>query len=374
MLLFLPLAHVFARSMQCAAITSRVTIGYCTNRARLANDMTSFKPDFVLGVPVVFDHIRRTTRTQARSRRAEFAFRAAESAAEAWSRAQDIGGPSWGLRLRHAIFDVLIYRMIRASFGGRCIGAISGGGALGPEVGHFFRGVGLPILEGYGLTESSGGATSNLQDATRMGTVGRPMAGITVRIAENNEILLHGDTIFTGYWNNPAATQESLDRGWLHTGDTGELDDDGYLTITGFIKDMLVTTGAENVAYTEIENRVRSHPLIEHCMVLGDRRPYAAALVTLDPHALATWRTEHARHDSCPPDLADDPQLRASVQTAVDDANTVITTAYGIKKFTILPTNFTIKNGELTPEGALNRDTIEEHFSKHIASLYTARS
>lgn len=372
MLLFLPLAHVFARSMQCAAIEAGVTVGYSPGPDRLLSDLAGFEPSFILAVPAVFDKIRKGVLASARSPMRRWTAQAADSAALAWSLARDAGRPGTILRARRAVFDRLVYRRLRGSFGRRCIGAVCGGGRLEPELGHYFRGVGVPIIEGYGLTESCGGATANSASATKFGTVGRPFAGVSVRIAEDGEVLLRGPVVFAGYWNDEESTRAVLDDGWLRTGDTGTLDDDGFLSLTGNTKDMLVTTAAENVAYLELEKRLRTHPLLRQCMVVGHERPFAAALVTLEPDAVRDWLRDHGRTAQADlGDLADDKELHADIQLAVDDANAVLTTAHGIKKFRLLPTDFTQEREELCSDGELCRETVLENRRDDIEALYS---
>ncbi|HEY9414509.1 MAG TPA: AMP-binding protein, partial [Pseudonocardia sp.] len=299
-------------------------------------------------------------------------FDAAAATAEQWSRAQP--SPGLTLRVKHAVFDKLVYSTLRAALGGRCTAAVSGGAALGERLGHFFRGIGIPVYEGYGLTETSGGATVNTPDAQRIGTVGRPLAGSGVRIADDGEVLLSGDLVFRGYWHNPEATAEALADGWFHTGDIGELDDGGYLRITGRKKELIVTAGGKNVAPAPLEDRLRAHPLISQSMVVGDARPFIAALITLDPEALPKWREEHGKAVPDDPesatDLVGDADLLAEIDAAVADANTAVSHAEGIKKFRVLPHDFTEAGGELTPTLKLKRTVVTSSYVRDIAALY----
>ena len=291
----------------------------------------------------------------------------------AYSEALDSpGGPSLPLRMQHRLFDRLVYRKLRAALGGRCRDAISGGAPLGARLGHFFRGVGVTVLEGYGLTETSPAAAVNLVSAIRIGTVGRPLPGVSVRIADDGEILIKGEIVFQGYWNNPEATAEALDEdGWFRSGDLGNLDGDGFVSITGRKKEIIVTAGGKNVAPAMLEDRVRAHPLISHCVVVGDRRPFIGALVTIDEDAWPKWLAEHGHPTETPvADLREDPGLGAEIQSAVDDANRAVSSAESIKKFRILPRDLTEATGELTPSLKVKRDVVHQTYAAEIAAIY----
>jgi long-chain acyl-CoA synthetase len=371
-LLFLPLAHVFARIIQCSSVYTRVALGHTPDVKNLVADLADFQPSFVLSVPRVFEKVYNGAKQKAHADGKGRIFDAAEATAIAWSRAQDTGGAGLGLRLRHAAFDKLVYSKLRGVLGGRCIAAVSGGAPLGERLGHFFRGIGVPVLEGYGLTETTAATTVNNEDAFKVGTVGRPVAGVTVRIADDGEIMIKGDTVFRRYWNNEQATDEVLEQGWLHSGDLGELDDEGFLRITGRKKEIIVTAGGKNVAPAVLEDRIRAHPLVSQCMVVGDQQPFIGALVTIDQEAFPAWRAEHGKpEDASMADLAEDADLRAEVQGAVDEANKAVSAAEAIRKFRILPVDFTENSGELTPTLKLKRAVVAKSFSDEIEAIYT---
>ncbi len=372
-LLFLPLAHSFARLIQIGTVQARATVAHVADPKNLVDELQEFRPTFVLSVPRVFEKVY-TAAVQKASREGKAKiFAAAERVAIAYSQALDTpSGPGPVLRLRHRIFDRLVYRRLRAALGGRCENAISGGAPLGERLGHFFRGVGVRVYEGYGLTETSPAVAVNLPGATRIGTVGRPLPGITVRIADDGEILIRGDVVFQGYWNNPEATAEVLTPdGWFHSGDLGELDDEGYLRITGRKKEIIVTAGGKNVAPAVLEDRVRAHPLVSQCMVVGDRRPFVAALVTIDEEALPTWLRAHGRAEDTPvARLCEDPELRAEIQSAIDEANRAVSRPEQIKRFRILPRDLSEANGELTPSLKIKRGVVAKAYAAEIAAIY----
>ncbi|MGQ0480824.1 MAG: AMP-dependent synthetase/ligase [Pseudonocardia sp.] len=372
LLLFLPLAHVLAKVIQCGGVYTRTTIGHVSDTSNLLADLAAFRPTFVLSVPRVFEKVFSGAQQKAHAAGKGKIFDAAAATAEAWSRAQP--SPGVALRARHTAFDLLVYRKLRAALGGRCVAAVSGGAPLGERLGHFFRGIGLPIYEGYGLTETSGGATVNTPDAQRIGTVGRPLAGSGVRIADDGEVLLRGDLVFRGYWRNTEATARATADGWFHTGDIGELDDGGFLRITGRKKELIVTAGGKNVAPAPLEDRLRAHPMISQCMVVGDDRPFIGALITLDPEALPGWRERHGRpapaEPSDPADLIEDPELLAELDAAVKEANTAVSQAEGIRTFRVLSTDFTEAGGELTPTMKLKRNVVTKTYAEQISALY----
>ncbi|WP_440555877.1 AMP-dependent synthetase/ligase [Streptomyces sp. SCPE 10] len=370
-LLFLPLAHSFGRLIQLGCMQARVRIGHVPDTKHLAADLRSFRPTFVLTVPRLFEKLHNTARQKARAAGRGRVFERAEHVAVAYSRSLDTGGPGPLLRLEHALFAKLVYDGIRAALGGRCTHAICGGAPLDPRLAHFFRGVGVDVREGYGLTETSPLLTADFDDEVRFGTVGRPLPGTSVRITEEGEILAKGDQVFSGYWNNEAATADALDPdGWFHTGDLGELDD-GFLRITGRRKELLVTSGGKNVSPAVLENRLRGHGMISQCMVVGDGRPFIAALVTIDKDAFAAWKARNGRAaDATVADLRDDPGLRTAVQEAVDYANQAVSRAESIRAFRILPRDFTEADGELTASQKVKRDVVAREYADDIAAVY----
>ncbi|MFB9236230.1 AMP-dependent synthetase/ligase [Plantactinospora siamensis] len=371
-LLFLPLAHAFARLIQIGVVAARATMAHAPDTRSLAEDLRTFEPTFVLSVPRVFEKIYNAAAQRAQAEGKGGIFARAEQVAVAYSQALDTpSGPGLRLRAQHRVFDRLVYRKLRTALGGRCRAAISGGAPLGARLGHFFRGVGVAIQEGYGLTETSPAAAANLPSATRVGTVGRPLPGVTIRTADDGEVLIKGDIVFSGYWNNPDATAEALRDGWFCTGDLGQLDDDGYLTITGRKKEIIVTAGGKNVAPAVLEDRIRAHPLISQCVVVGDRQPFIAALVTIDPDAWPGWLAEHGHPaGTAVADLREDPQLRAEIQGCVDDANRAVSKPEAIKQFRILPADFTEASGELTPSLKVKRNVVHKTYAAEIAAIY----
>lgn len=371
-LLFLPLAHVFGKAIQCGATYTRTVIGHTADVSNLLADLAVFKPTFLLAVPRVFEKVYNGARQKAHNEGKGRIFDAAADTAIAWSQAKDTGGPSLGLRLKHALFDRLVYGKLRAAVGGNVVAAVSGSAPLGARLGHFFRGVGLPVLEGYGLTETSAGITLNTLAAQRVGSVGRPVPGHGVRIAEDGEILLSGPEVFRGYWHNETATAEAIQDGWFHSGDIGELDDGGFLTITGRKKEIIVTAGGKNVAPAVLEDRLRAHPLVSQCMVVGDAQPFIAVLVTIDPEALPGWRERNGKPaGDGVADLIADAELRAEVQAAVDEANKAVSRAEQIREFRILPVDFTEEGGEMTPTLKVKRAVVAKLYAEDIAAIYS---
>ena len=371
-LLFLPLAHIFARVVQIAAQEHRYVVGHFHDTSKLSSELQRFKPDFVLSVPRVFEKVYNSAKQKAYQGGKGRIFDLAEATAVEYSRSLDTGGPGILLRARHALFDRLVFSKLRAALGGQCRGAVSGGSALGARIGHFFRGVGVPIHEGYGLTETSAAITANAEGDVRVGTVGRPLPGITIAIADDGEVLAKGDVVFRGYWNNQSATAETVRDGWFHTGDIGALDD-GFLSITGRKKELIVTAGGKNVAPAVIEDRIRAHRLISQALVVGDNRPYIAALITLDPEALPGWASEHGKSGSTAEELAGDDDLRAEVQAAIDDGNSAVSKAESVRQFRILTSDFTEDSGELTPTMKLKRNVIADQRAGDIEAVYAQR-
>ncbi|HEX2301747.1 MAG TPA: AMP-dependent synthetase/ligase, partial [Pseudonocardiaceae bacterium] len=370
-LLFLPLAHVFARLIQCCSVYARITLGHTPDVKNLVTELGEFRPTFVLSVPRVFEKVYNSAKQKAHASGKGRIFDAAEDTAVAWSRALDNGGPGLLLKAKHAVFNQLVYAKLRAVLGGRCIAAVSGGAPLGERLGHFFRGIGLPVLEGYGLTETSAASTVNTDRHFKVGTVGQPVAGVSVRIADDGEVLIKSPGVLRRYWHNDQATEESLIDGWFHTGDLGELDDEGFLRITGRKKEIIVTAAGKNVAPAVLEDRLRAHRLISQCMVVGDKQPFIAALVTLDAEALPAWIAEQGKPEgSTASDLADDPELLAAIQEAVNEANKAVSRAEAIRKFRVLPVDFTENDGQLTPTLKLKRAVVAKDFAAEIDALY----
>jgi long-chain acyl-CoA synthetase len=371
--LFLPLAHSFARLIQAGVIQGRVRTLHSSDTKRLVETLAMFRPTFVLAVPRVFEKVYNGARQKAQADGRGGVFDAAAKTAIAYSEALDErSGPGFLLRARHALFDRLVFGKLRSALGGQCDAAISGGAPLGGRLAHFFRGIRVTIYEGYGLSETSPAISVNLADHIRIGTVGRPLPGVTIRIADDGEILVGGDIVFRGYWNNPAATAEAIDAdGWFHTGDLGSLDGDGYLSITGRTKEIIVTAGGKNVAPAVLEDRIRAHPLVSQCVVVGDRQPFIAALVTLDEEALPAWTSSAGRPaGSSAADLRDDPALMAEIQTVVDEANRAVSKAESIRVFRILPGDFTETNGMLTPSLKVKRTVVAKEYADEIAAIY----
>ncbi|WP_409465920.1 AMP-dependent synthetase/ligase [Amycolatopsis sp. GA6-003] len=371
LLCFLPLAHILARAIAITALTARVTLGHTPDVKNLVPDLGTFRPTFVVAVPRVFEKVYNTAKQKAHADGKGKIFDAAEATAVAYSEAQEKGGASLGLRAKHLVFDKLVYGKLRAALGGRCVAAVSGGAPLGARLAHFFRGIGVPVFEGYGLTETSAAANVNTSAAFRVGTVGRPVAGTSVRIAEDGEVLLKGDVVFGRYYNNPEATAEALTDGWFHTGDLGELDSEGFLKITGRKKEIIVTAGGKNVAPSGLEDTIKAAPLVSQVMVVGDQRPFIAALVTIDEEYFPAWKSQHGKPDSATvSDLAEDPDLRAEIQAAVDEANKQVSHAESIKKFTVLANDFTEAGGEITPSLKLKRNVVSKNYASDIEALY----
>jgi long-chain acyl-CoA synthetase len=373
-LLFLPAAHVFGRLVEVASVMAPIKLGCVPDIKNLTDELASFKPTLILGVPRVFEKVYNSARAKAQADGKGKIFDKAADTAIAYSRALSTPeGPALGLRLKHKVFDKLVFAKLRAVLGGRCEFAISGGAPLGERLGHFFSGIGFRVLEGYGLTESCAATAFNPWDRPKIGTVGQPLPGSVVRIADDGEVLLHGEHMFTGYWNNAAATAEALTDGWFHTGDIGTLDEDGYLAITGRKKEIIVTAGGKNVAPAVIEDRIRAHALVAECMVVGDGRPFVGALITIDEEFLGRWAQDHGKPaDSTAVSLRDDADLLATVQGAVDDGNAAVSKAESVRKFRILPAQFTEEAGHITPSLKLKRNVVAKDFADEIEAIYRA--
>ncbi|WP_030679483.1 AMP-dependent synthetase/ligase [Streptomyces sp. NRRL B-1347] len=371
-LLFLPVAHVFGRLVEVAALMAPIKLGHAPDIKHLTDELAAFRPTLILGVPRVFEKVYNGARAKAQADGKLKIFDKAADTAIAYSRALDApSGPSLGLRLKHKLFDKLVFSKLRAVLGGRGEYAISGGAPLGERLGHFFRGIGFTVLEGYGLTESCAATAFNPWDRQKIGTVGQPLPGSVVRIADDGEVLLHGEHLFKEYWNNEGATEEALADGWFHTGDIGTLDEDGYLRITGRKKEIIVTAGGKNVAPAVIEDRIRAHALVAECMVVGDGRPFVAALVTLDEEFLGRWAQEHGKPAGVTAaSLREDPELLAAVQRAVDDGNAAVSKAESVRKFRVLSAQFTEDSGHLTPSLKLKRNVVAKDYADEIEALY----
>lgn len=379
-LLFLPLAHVFGRMVQVAAVRGKVRFGHQPqlNAAALLPDLASFRPTFFLAVPYIFEKVfnaaRRKAEKEGRSgpfeKAVEVAVKYADAVeAKAWGTGP---GPSASLRMQHQFFDKVVYAKIRAAMGGRVRHAMSGGSAMDRRLGLFFAGAGIQIYEGYGLTETTAAATANPPERTRYGTVGQPIPGTSVHIADDGEVWLYGGHVFQGYLNNPKATDSTLHDGWLATGDLGSLDEDGYLTITGRKKEILVTSGGKSVSPGILEERVREHPLVAQCIVVGNDRPYIAALITLDTEAVEHWLQMRGKPSMSPVQLVRDPDLETEVRRAVVAANTLVSQAESIRTFRILGHQFTEEHGLLTPSLKLKRKAIENAYANEVEALYRA--
>jgi len=374
-LLFLPLAHVFARVIEVGTLEAGIVLGHCQDMDDLLPDLGSFKPTFVLAVPRVFEKVYNGAEARATGEGRGKIFARAAQAAVAYSESLDSPGPGRaGLRLRaeHALFDRLVYGKLRAALGGRARWAISGGAALAPRLGHFYRGIGVSILEGYGLTETTAPVSVNRPERQKIGSVGQPLPGVAVRIADDGEVLVSGKSIFPGYWHDETATKDAFTAdGWYSTGDIGELDDEGFLTITGRKKEIIVTAGGKNVAPSVLEDRLRMHSLISQCMVVGDGRPFIGVLITLDADTFGPWKARHGKPaDATATDLRDDPDLNAEIQAAVDDANKAVSRAESIRKFRLLDGDFTQEQGQLSAKLGIKRAVLAKEFAADIDALY----
>ena len=369
-LLFLPLAHVFARIIQVGCVKARVRLGHSSDIRNLLDDFAEFRPTFILAVPRVFEKVFNTASQRAVADGRGKIFGRAADVAIAWSRGLETGKTSFAVRAQHGVFDRLVYAKLRAALGGQCAYAVSGGAPLGDRLGHFYRGIGVNVLEGYGLTETTAALTANLPDAQKVGTVGRPLQGTSVRVADDGELLFRGGQVFSGYWQNEEATAQAKgDNGWFHTGDVGEIDDEGFVRITGRKKEILVTAGGKNVAPAVLEDRLRAHHLVDQCLVVGDGQPFIAALVTIDPETLPTWAEQHGKSSDVS-DLLEDPDLLAEIEGAVEEANKAVSKAESIRRFSILDTVWTEEGGQLTPSLKLKRGDVMRAHRDDVDALY----
>ena len=371
-LLFITAAHIFARVVSMLAIHAGVRVGHQADTKLLLPSLQSFRPTFLLAVPRVFEKVYNSAEQKAEAGGKGSIFRLATATAIAYSKALDAGRVPLGLRVKFAVLDRLVLSKLRAAMGGRVVYAVSGSAPLGLRLGHYYRALGMKILEGYGLTETTAPVTINVPQKFKIGSVGPVLPGISVRIAKDGEVLVKGVNVFAGYWNNKKATSESFVNGWYKTGDIGALDDDGYLWITGRIKEIIVTAGGKNVAPATLEDPIRANPLIGQCVVVGDKKPFIAALITLDPEMLGPW----LRNNKLDPDMSVDearnhPAVLAEIQSAIDRANAKVSRAESIRKFVILPTEFTEDSGHLTPKMSIKRHVIVADFSAEIDELYS---
>ncbi|MFF3256869.1 AMP-dependent synthetase/ligase [Actinacidiphila glaucinigra] len=377
-LLFLPLAHVFGRMIQVAAVRARVRLGHQPEMtaAELLPDLALFRPTFVLAVPYVFEKVFNSARAKAEEAGHLGVFDKAVDVAVRFAEARErraLGtgpGPSAALRVLHRFYDRMVYARVREALGGRVRNAVSGGSTMGRRLGLFLEGAGVTVYEGYGLTESTSAATANPPGRVRYGTVGHPVPGTAVRISDEGEILLRGPAVFSGYLGDPEATAQALRDGWLHTGDLGFLDEHGYLTITGRKKEIIVTTSGKNLSPAVLEERVREHPLVEHCLVIGNDRPYVTALVTLDTEATAQWLRLRGKAEAGLQELVRDPDLETEVRRAVSAANTRVSRAESIRSFRVLAASFSEERGLVTPSRKLRRRAVEEAYAAEIDAMY----
>jgi long-chain acyl-CoA synthetase len=372
-LLFLPVAHVFGRMVQIGAITAGLHLAHCSDPVgRLLPDLQSFKPTFVLAVPRIFEKVYNGAEAKAEAAGKGNIFRKAAEVAIAYSENIDAKKFKPMLSFKHALFDKLVFSKIRTTLGGAVEAAISGGAPLGARLGHFFRGAGVTIYEGYGLTETTAGATLNMTGKIQIGSVGRPIPGTSVQIAEDGEVLIKGPIVMRGYWQNDEANSEAFDNDrWFRSGDLGKLDENGFLYIVGRKKELIVTAGGKNVAPAVLEDRLRAHPLVSQCMVVGDNKPFIAALITIDAEMSKGWIAAHKKDGATIETLRHDPDLIAVIQTAVDEANKAVSKAESIRKFTILGEDFTIAGGHLTAKLSVKRHVVAAEYAKEIDDLYT---
>jgi long-chain acyl-CoA synthetase len=371
-LLFMPLAHVFARFIEILCLVTGAALGHTPDTKNLLADLSTFKPTFLLAVPRVFEKVYNSSEQKAGGGAKLKLFRWAAKTSIVYSRALDTdGGPNAALKAQHQLADRLVLHKLRHALGGHTTYAISGGAPLGERLGHFYRGVGLRVLEGYGLTETTAPTTVNRADRSKIGTVGPPMPGTSLRIADDGEIQVKGPHVFRGYHANAEATAEAFEDEWFRTGDLGSLDDDGYLTITGRLKEIIVTAGGKNVAPAFLEDRLRGHPLVSQVVVVGDGRPFIGALVTLDPEMLPGWLAGHGLPPMDVTSAAKSHAVLAALDRAVDRANEAVSRAESIRKLAVLTTEFTEVNDYLTPSLKVKRAKVLQDFAAEIDSLYT---
>lgn len=371
-IMFLPMAHVFARFISVLCVAAGATVAHTPDVKNLLPDLQSYKPSFILAVPRVFEKVYNNSMLKAEDSGKGKIFHAGADVAIAWSKADQAGKVGLGLKIKHAIFDKLLYAKIRTAMGGRVQHAVSGGAPLGDRLGHFFHGIGLMVLEGYGLTETTAPISVNTPQKIKIGTVGAPLPGNAVKIADDGEILAKGVCVLKGYFKRPDLTEEAFTDGWFHTGDIGQLDDDGFLSITGRKKEIIVTAGGKNVIPAQLEDTIRANALVSQCVVVGDQRPFISALITLDEEALPGWLERHdlpstttmaeaARHSA----------VQAEIQTLVDSANESVSQAEAIKVFRIVDQDFTEASGHLTPSMKIKRAQVLKDYSSVVEELYS---
>ncbi|TQM30793.1 AMP-dependent synthetase/ligase [Nocardia bhagyanarayanae] len=371
-LMFLPLAHVFARAVALTAFDAKVIVAHTADWSTLVDQFGSYRPHFILSVPRVFEKVFNASKQKAHDGGKGKIFDAAADTAIAYSEALDNGGPGLVLKLKHTVFDKLVYSKLRAALGGQCEAAVSGGGPLGARLGHFFRGVGVTIYEGYGLTETTAAITVNTPEHIRVGSVGRPIEGHAAKIAEDGELLLRGSVVFGGYWGNAEASEEAFADGWFKTGDLGAIDADGFVTITGRKKEIIVTAGGKNVSPALLEDSLRAHPLISQVMVVGDGQPFIGALITLDPEALPGWKERHGLPaDTAIEKLIENAELVAEIDAAIAETNKKVSHAEQIKKTRILAVDWTQEGGELTPKMSLKRAVVMKQYASEVEKIYS---
>ncbi|MEU1983332.1 long-chain fatty acid--CoA ligase [Nocardia sp. NPDC019395] len=371
-LMFLPLAHVFARAVGLAAFDAKVTVAHTSDWSTLVQQFAEHRPDFVLSVPRVFEKVYNAAKQKAHDDGKGKIFDAAAATAIEYSEALEKGKPGLLLQARRALFDKLVYGKLRAALGGNCQAAVSGGGPLGARLGHFFRGIGVTIYEGYGLTETTAAISVNTPEHIRVGTVGRPIEGHAAKIAEDGELLLRGSVVFGGYWGNSDATADAFEDGWFKTGDLGAIDADGFISITGRKKEILVTAGGKNVSPAVLEDSLRAHPLISQVMVVGDGKPFIGALITLDPEALPGWKERNnVAADVDIAELVKNPTLITEVEEAVAETNKKVSKAEQIKKINILTVDWTQETGELTPKMSLKRAVVMKQYAGEVDKIYS---
>ncbi len=372
-IMFLPLAHVFARFISVLCVAAGATVAHTPDIKNLLPDLQSYRPTFILAVPRVFEKVYNSSMLKAEDGGKGKIFHAAADTAVAWSRADAAGKVPLTLKLKHKLFDKLVYHKIREAMGGRVEHAVSGGGPLGERLGHFFHGIGLLVLEGYGLTETTAPISVNTPQLVKIGTVGAPLPGNAVKIADDGEILTKGVCVLRGYFNRPDLTAEAFQDGWFRTGDVGELDADGFLSITGRKKEIIVTASGKNVVPAQLEDQIRADALVSQCVVIGDNRPFISALITLDEEALPGWLERHGLPASTTMEqAADHDAVKSALQALIDQANQSVSQAEGIKSFRVIPSDFTEASGHLTPSLKIKRAQVLADFDEYVEQIYTS--